>query len=163
VEVLGHRVVEIHSYDKPVSELHTQKMYRIEEVRKEEVELDEDEAFLPIAHFHKAPGNTFGTPFVVVVKNGERLSSVIEKIQSRLSVPEKEFDKWKFAIVQAIQVLKYYSEEEDDPILFSHFFLNPSRGITFPRMGTPWFGLEHVNKNPKRMRYTVEKAIKIHN
>ncbi|CAI8053204.1 Ubiquitin carboxyl-terminal hydrolase 7 [Geodia barretti] len=69
VEVLGHRVVEIHSYDKPVSELHTQKMYRIEEVRKEEVELDEDEAFLPIAHFHKAPGNTFGTPFVIVVKN----------------------------------------------------------------------------------------------
>ena len=36
-------------------------------------------------------------------------------------------------------------------------------GITFPRMGTPWLGLEHVNKNPKRMRYTVEKAIKIHN
>ena len=30
VEVLGHRVVEIHSYDKPVSELHIQKMYRIE-------------------------------------------------------------------------------------------------------------------------------------
>ena len=53
------------------------------------MELDEDEAFLPIAHFHKvcmyiprisycpvsiynvhqAPGNTFGTPFVIVVKN----------------------------------------------------------------------------------------------
>ena len=57
--------------------------------------------------------------------------------------------QWKFAIVQAIQVLKYFAEgwwalfrsicypyvvdvvvfaEEDDPILFTHFFLNPSRG-----------------------------------
>ncbi len=36
-------------------------------------------------------------------------------------------------------------------------------GVHFPRMGMPWLGLDHVNKNPKRTRYTLEKAIKIHN
>ena len=30
LEVLAHRIVEIHDYEKPVSELYTQKVYRIE-------------------------------------------------------------------------------------------------------------------------------------
>jgi ubiquitin carboxyl-terminal hydrolase 7 len=69
VEVLAHRIVEIHDYDKLVSELQIQRIYRIEEIRKDEVELEDDEALLPVAHFHKAPGNTFGIPFLVVVKD----------------------------------------------------------------------------------------------
>ena len=30
LEILAHRIVEIHDYEKPVSELYTQKIYRIE-------------------------------------------------------------------------------------------------------------------------------------
>ena len=33
----------------------------------------------------------------------------------------------------------------------------------FPKMGSPWLGIDHINKNPKRTRYNVERAIKIHN
>ena len=33
----------------------------------------------------------------------------------------------------------------------------------FPQLGFPCFGLDHINRNPKRSRSIFEKAIKIHN
>lgn len=71
--------------------------------------------------------------------------------------------------------------ENDDPVYFSYFLIDPRKGelveplylfliiapiitgVQFPRMGFPLLGIDHINKNPKRTRYAVEKAIKIHN
>lgn len=47
------------------------KIYRIEEVPKEEMNLGDDEMLVPCAHFHKEVFSTFGTPFLVKVKHGE--------------------------------------------------------------------------------------------
>jgi len=105
----------------------------------------------------------FGVPFLLKITDGERLSSVTERIKSILEVSDKEFDKWRFAIVQTIQPFHYLSEENDDPLHLSQFLIKPSKGIHFPRLGMPWLGLDHINKNPKRTRYTMERAIKIHN
>lgn len=45
------------------------KLYRIEEVPKDEVNLDEDEMLIPVAHFQKDIYTTFGIPFLLKIKN----------------------------------------------------------------------------------------------
>ncbi len=84
-----------------------------------------------------------------------------------------------------------FNNAEGDALNFSQFLLDPSKGkfdernlrklaslffevlfynssvyfigIQFPRMGIPLLGIDHINKAPKRTRYVLEKAIKIHN
>ncbi|XP_064406140.1 ubiquitin carboxyl-terminal hydrolase 7-like [Halichondria panicea] len=163
LEVMTNRIVDIHPLDKPVSDLVSQKMYRVEEIPKEDMELEDSQALIPVAHFHKAAHNVFGVPFLLKITDGERLSSIKERVKCRLDVPDRDFEKWKFAILQTIAPFDYLSEEEDDSLFIIQFYISKSKGIYFPRLGMPWFGLDHINKNPKRVRYTFEKAIKIHN
>lgn len=45
------------------------KVYRIEEIPKDEVDLAEDETLVPVAHFHKEAYSTFGIPFLFKIKH----------------------------------------------------------------------------------------------
>lgn len=47
------------------------KVYRIEEVPRDELHLQEDEMLVPCAHFHKEVFSTFGIPFIIKIKQGE--------------------------------------------------------------------------------------------
>ncbi|KAJ8938767.1 hypothetical protein NQ318_009122 [Aromia moschata] len=133
------------------------KIYRIEEVPREELHLADDEMLISCAHFHKEVFSTFGIPFLIKIKQGEPFGKVKERIQKKLAVPEKEWEKFKFAIVamgrpQVIQ--------EDEYVVNLADFRLPNQAGS-PR---PWLGLDHVNKAPKRSRFNyLEKAIKIYN
>jgi ubiquitin carboxyl-terminal hydrolase 7 len=137
------------------------KVYRVEEIPKEELKLDLLEFVTPVAHFQKEIYQTFGTPFLLKLRNKEPFSSVKERIQKKIDVPDKEFEKFKFAIVTGGRV-QYINEENEYLVNKDDFMghsINPLHGS--PK---PWLGLEHVNKAPKRSRYNyLEKAIKIHN
>lgn len=163
LEVMTNRIVDIFPPEKPVSELYPQRVYRVEEVKTEEMDLKLNESLIPVAHFQKAPHNVFGIPFLLKIEDGENLSKIAERVQSLLEIGEKEFDKWRFAIVETVAPIHYLSEENDDPVYFSYFLIDPKKGIQFPHNGLPLLGIDHINKNPKRTRYTAEKAIKIHN
>ena len=53
------------------------KVYRVEEVPVDEVDLAEDEVLVPVAHFNKDVFCTFGTPFFIKLKQvSERQSCV---------------------------------------------------------------------------------------
>lgn len=90
------------------------KSYRIEEVPKDHAKLEPNEFLLPVAHFQKESYQTFGVPFLLKVKNvsyyfgripcifwlfstlpkqKEPFSSVKERIQKKLDIPEKEYEK----------------------------------------------------------------------
>lgn len=45
------------------------KIYRIEEVPNDEIDLSEDELLVPVAHFQKDVFATFGVPFLFKIKN----------------------------------------------------------------------------------------------
>ena len=49
------------------------KLYRIEEIPNDELNLAEDEMLIPVAHFHKEVFSTFGIPFFFKVKQVSRL------------------------------------------------------------------------------------------
>ncbi|XP_056143329.1 ubiquitin carboxyl-terminal hydrolase 7-like [Lampris incognitus] len=82
----------------------------------------------------------------------------MRRIQTMLDIQEKEFEKFKFAIVMMGR--HQYITEDEYEVNLKDFEPQPGN-MSHPR---PWLGLDHFNKAPKRGRYTyLEKAIKIHN
>lgn len=142
------------------------KTYRIEETPIDEVKIEGDEFLVPVAHFFKDPWQTFGVPFFIKLVNREPFNGVKERIQKKLDVPDKEYEKYHFAIVTSgrMNILNddnEYIVNKDDFHLNSHA---PNLVTSSQIQPKPWLGLEHVNKAPKRSRYNyLEKAIKIHN
>ncbi|EEC01240.1 ubiquitin carboxyl-terminal hydrolase, putative [Ixodes scapularis] len=90
----------------------------------------------------------------------EPFTKVKDRIQKKLDIPDKEFEKYKFAIV--VMGRAQFIEDADYVVNLQDFMAQPPQGAAMhPR---PWLGIEHINKAPKRSRYNyLEKAIKIHN
>ncbi|VDK42338.1 unnamed protein product [Anisakis simplex] len=131
---------------------------RLEEIPEDEMTIRSGEHLLPVAHFDKDPSRMFGVPFYIKVTNGETLESVSERIRKKLDVSEKEFEKYKFAIIVNNRVSKYLDKENVvnlNELAQAHF-----TGL----MSAPWLGLDHMNKSRgTRGSHTTEKAIVIHN
>ncbi|CAG2239267.1 UBP15 [Mytilus edulis] len=180
LEVISNKIYSIQKEETLLDAINmsgSTKTYRIEEIPKEEVTLKDNETLIPVAHFHKAPlstnssklvisrrqvYSTFGVPFLLKIKQGEKFSTVKERIQKKLEITEKDFEKYKFAIVVMGKV-EYISDEENDvQVDLSLFKPHPMQGASM--QARPWLGLDHVNKTPKRSKVPYsEKAIKIHN
>lgn len=169
LEITGFKITSILPEDVLVECLNPSgnKSYRIEETPSDEVKIEGDEFLVPVAHFFKDPWQTFGVPFFIKLVNREPFSRVKDRIQKKLDVPDKEFEKYHFAIVTSnrLNVLN----EDNEYIVNKDDFYSSSQITTNLVSGAqiqpkPWLGLEHVNKAPKRSRYNyLEKAIKIHN
>lgn len=69
------------------------KVYRIEEVPKDELNLGPEELLVPVTHFYKEMHNAFGIPFFLKITNKETYASIRQRIKNRLSVPDKEWEK----------------------------------------------------------------------
>jgi ubiquitin carboxyl-terminal hydrolase 7 len=83
----------------------------------------------------------------------------MQRIQSRLGLNDKDWSKIRVALVQQ-GTANFIDKDEEEVQLKAEDFQNYSGNLT----GRPWIGVEHVNKAPKRSRYsTLEKAIKIYN
>jgi len=170
LELTNFRITSILPEDVLLECLNTtgNRTYRIEETPLDEVNIEGDEFLVPVAHFFKDPWQTFGIPFFIKLVNREPFSSVKERIQKKLDVPDKEFEKYHFAIVTSGR-LNVLSEDNEYIVNKDDFHSNTNSQITnlvssSQMQPKPWLGLEHVNKAPKRSRYNyLEKAIKIHN
>ncbi|XP_074647259.1 ubiquitin carboxyl-terminal hydrolase 7-like isoform X2 [Tubulanus polymorphus] len=163
LEIISNKIYSIQLEDVLLECLNVSgnKSFRVEEIPTDEANLSSDEFLIPVAHFHKEIFSTFGTPFILKLKTGEPFSKVKERIQKRLEVPDKEFEKWRFAII--IMGRHTYLPDEKEYIVDQVDFTSHSTPTgTMP--ARPWLGLDHMNKAPKRSRYNyLEKAIKIHN
>lgn len=144
----------------------TSKLYRIEAIPIDQKDIADDELLINVVHFHKEVYQTFGVPFLIKIKTGERYKQIKERIQNALEMTDKDFDKWKIAVITQGQP-KYINEETD-----INFNVKELTGPAYPTQQAPqlcnkaWIGLDHLNKAPKRHhgRYGyLEKAIKIHN
>jgi ubiquitin carboxyl-terminal hydrolase 7 len=165
VDVVNSKIYSVYPEEAQVDTL-PQKVLRLEEVLPEEVNLSDNELLVPAAHFQKEPIQTFGVPFFFVVKEGELLSSMRQRLCKKLEIPEKEFEKYKLAVVHSGRA-NYFSEE-DIVISLDEFRPSPRTQITgfgnhAFHAATPWLGLDHINRTPKRQRLFLEKAIKIFN
>jgi len=163
VEIISNKIFGVSKEEQSLESLQVggTKNYRLEEVPRDQLELGEGDLLVPVAHFSKEIFSTFGTPFLVLLKQGDTLGQVKQRIQQRLQMGEKEWDKVRLAFV--IQGKAHYVEEDDRTVNTKEF-----RGLALQSQvqnsGKPWIGLEHTNKANKRSRYNyMEKAIKIYN
>ncbi|XP_035215475.1 ubiquitin carboxyl-terminal hydrolase 7-like [Stegodyphus dumicola] len=162
LEIISYKIFAVQREEMPLDSLGngSARSIRIEEIPKDELEIADDELLIPVAHFQKEVFSTFGVPFLLKVKHKEPFCKIKERIQKKLEVPDKEFERYKFALV--VMGRPQIIEDKDYHINLPDFLPHPQTGgAVQPR---PWLGLEHINKAPKRSRYNyLEKAIKIHN
>lgn len=71
LETATNKITQIMNDDVLLECLNTNgnKVYRIEEIPKDEAKLEPGEFLVPVAHFHKEIYQTFGTPFLLKLKN----------------------------------------------------------------------------------------------
>jgi len=86
----------------------------------------------------------FGIPFLIVVKRGDNLEAAKKKIQQRLSIPDAEFQKWKFALPP-----RWYLHITDDTVLSQAWSSH-----------TEALYMDHPNNTPRFRYKRAEKAIK---
>lgn len=161
IEIVSNRVHNIIPSEMTVETLLQQAMtapnksFRLEEIAVDELDIQDGDYLLPVAHFSKEVYTTFGSPFMIKIKKEDTVDTLRARLQDRLGVPDKEWEKYRVALV--IQTKAHYLDEDDKIINFKDL-----RGL---QQGIkPWIGLEHLNKGGnKRTRYCTEKAIKIYN
>ncbi|KHJ97856.1 MATH domain protein [Oesophagostomum dentatum] len=140
----------------------TPSMYmgRVEEVPQDQLVVRSNEYLVPIAHFDKDPGRMFGVPFFLKVANDELLSSVRDRIQSRLEVPDKEYEKYKFALISSSRVVRYLDMTSNGRVNLAEL----GHAHVASLATSPYLGLDHMNKSRgARGSHAAEKAIVIHN
>ncbi|TFY81764.1 hypothetical protein EWM64_g2248 [Hericium alpestre] len=120
-----------------------------EEIPWEELEADEGDKVISVFHFSKEVSRTHGVPFKFVVKPGEKFSDTKKRLQTRIGVSDKDFAKYRFALIQAA-TFKQPSYIEDDDTIYDHKFA-PEDVL----------GLDHVDKSGKTRIGQGEKAIVI--
>ena len=66
------------------------KSYRLEVIPGDQEELQEGDILVPVAHFSKEVFSTFGSPFLILLSQGDTVGTVKKKIQNKLGVSSLE-------------------------------------------------------------------------
>lgn len=100
-------IIDLHQHsDATVSQ---QICYRFEEIPPDELNLAEDELLVPVSHFYKNVHDLFGIPFFVKVKQNEPFGQLKNRIQNKLGVPEKEWEKVSGIAWMEIAFIRFHS------------------------------------------------------
>merc|ERR1712241_723112 len=165
VEIISNKIFCISRPEQTLESLQVggTKSYRLEVIPQDQEELQDGDILVPVAHFNKEVFSTFGSPFLILLSQGDTVGTVKKKIQNKLGVVDKEWDKYKVAFV--ITGKPHYVEDEEKSINTKEFRGISLHGVQQQQSSSrPWIGLEHTNKANKRSRYNyMEKAIKIYN
>ena len=162
LDIISHKITAVNPPDARMETLAapSTKSYRVEEVPRDQESVGEEELLVPVAHFQKEIYSTFGHPFLLKLRDGESFDSVRGKLQAHLGVPDKEFEKYRVAVITQGRA-KYLDDLQQDQVRLRDFVSASGQGGNNTK---PYIGLEHINKNSKRPRYNyMEKAIKIYN
>ncbi|KAJ3381551.1 hypothetical protein HDU92_005262 [Lobulomyces angularis] len=119
-----------------------------ESLEEEEANRKSSEIVVPVAHFSKDISRTHGTPFLFILKKNEIFEDTRMRLQSVLSMGEKEFGRVKVAHLQRHGTAARYFKDGD--VMFDHF------------RDHDYIGLDHPDKTGKSSRIgNMEKALKI--
>ena len=67
-----------------------QKCYRLEVIPGDQEELQEGDILVPVAHFSQQVYSTFGSPFLILLSQGNTVGTLKKKIQNKLGVSSLE-------------------------------------------------------------------------
>lgn len=96
----------------------------------------------------------FGDPFLFRVSETETLADVQPRIQRKLGVADKEFAKWKFAVMCNLRPPDYI---QDDDVIASKFLRSNNNYNAAP--DSLYLGLEHIDTQPHRHRHHTNRCV----
>jgi len=114
-----------------------------EEVPLDELHAGEEDKIINVFHFSKEAHRTHGVPFKFVVRPNEPFTETKKRIQARLAVADKDFAKFRFALVQS-SGYKQPSYLEDSDVIYEHKY-QPDDVL----------GLDHIDRAFKTGRLTT--------
>lgn len=69
LEVISYKITQVFLEEALLECINTSnKTYRVEEIPRDELVLEQNEFLMPVAHFQKEPMHTFGTPFLLKIR-----------------------------------------------------------------------------------------------
>ncbi|CAD6570825.1 MAG: hypothetical protein TREMPRED_006048 [Tremellales sp. Tagirdzhanova-0007] len=119
-----------------------------EEIPVEELNAPEGSKIVNLFHYAKDPSRTHGVPCKFVILENEPFAETKKRIQQRIGIAEKEFSRYKFALVTSTVFKQPASVEEVGPedVLFDHKWAADDA-----------LGLDHPDKRPNKSN--AEKGI----
>ena len=123
VEVFNNHVSRVFTNDEPVKSLNDYSTFYAEEIPSDQLQVAEGDQLVPCFHYHKDPYSSHGTPFLFLLKavssicpaffeestssfflsffvlQAEPWEKTAQRLRKRMHVGEKEFEKYKFALV----------------------------------------------------------------
>ncbi|CCA77798.1 probable ubiquitin-specific processing protease 21 [Serendipita indica DSM 11827] len=109
-----------------------------EEIPVEEAQADEADKVIFAYHFYREPTRAHGVPFRCVCKPNETFAETKKRLAARLQVPERDWAKYRFALIQEA-TFKQPTYINDEDCLYDHKFLSDDV-----------LGLDHMDKSGKR-------------
>jgi len=173
VDIISHKIYCVNSSETLIDALAgtSTKSYRLEEIPLDQNNLAEDEMLVDVIHFEKEVQSSFGHPFLIKIKEEEHYTDIKERIRIYLKISEKEFEKYRLAIIDDTKV--YHVEdiphmESVDLTIFkkkdnTNIEDNEENQNLVPNQHARYFGLDHVNKDSKRNINSRERPLKIYN
>ncbi|KAG8830769.1 hypothetical protein FRC17_004264 [Serendipita sp. 399] len=134
----GKRQEELNSLDMIGNLPDASELYA-EEVPREEEEAQESDKIIYAYHFYREPTRAHGIPFRCVCKPNELFTDTKKRLAARLQIPEKDWAKFRFALIQEA-TFRQPTYINDDDCLYDHKFLVDDV-----------LGLDHLDKSGKRI------------
>ena len=151
LEVQNHRLVRDFSEDDSVATLAENTVLHAMEIPGDELAKRSGDMVVPVMHFNRDLARAFGVPFKFVLRAGEPLSGTKARLKELLRAGDKDFSKWRFAVVSFMEVSGYL--EDDAEVLAQRDWKDADL-----------LGLDHVDRSGRSQeRGHYERAIKIHN
>lgn len=154
----NHVFVENLPRDRSVMELDDSVTVYCQQLADDEVEwygkgnLVEDGVMVRVFQYHREPGHSHGVPFKFLLKPHEPFSETKVRLQKKLGMFDKIFDRIKFSFVKAEGgYSKPQLIDNEEVVLFDHFGAATNG----------FLGLDHMTKSPRRVH--GERAIFIKN
>lgn len=117
------KICQILRLDDKIENIPNYPSLRAEEIPGEEKNLDPCSTLIRAYHFTKENATSidkkiYGSPFLLLVKEGDKLVDVKKQLVKKLNVEFEELSKWKFLLL-SLTGSKNYIEDNDD--LWSSF------------------------------------------
>ncbi|KAK9458784.1 uncharacterized protein V1516DRAFT_681942 [Lipomyces oligophaga] len=151
MRVYGVQVNRIHRQypeDRAVQSILESAALYAEVTGPDDTKNNDDERLISVFHYQKDVSHTHGVPFFFTLKAGEPFSETKKRLQKRMGMSEKQFERIKFALIQRGQNAKPFElENDDDKILYDMAERDDE------------LGLDHLDKTTYRGLRHEQRAI----
>lgn len=139
-------------------ENNSNRFYHFEEISPDEIEIGKDAELIPVAHYTKENVIQINLqkffPFLLKVVHNESFADVKQRLQNKLALPNRDFEKFRFSIFNGSKVISR-CDDNSGKINVNELKLVQT---------TCWLGLELPTVvNPRKTRKSLfsEKPIRI--